>query len=139
MKRLVTASLILLAFIASCTGEAKKVSQDSKTATEAFAVAEAVKDAYIKGDMKIIENNTTRDGYRTIISGLKKFDTAELSFNPTRVEINRDTTLLHETWKGKWTRGGDVFEERGTAVFVLKERPLKMDNILRSNPFRFPE
>lgn len=139
MKYLAIASVTMLLFIASCGGEAKKVSQDSKTAVEAFAAAEAIKEGYIKGEMKPIENNTTREGYRTIMSVLKKFESAELSFNHLRVEITADRTLLHTAWKGKWKRGSDVFEERGTAVFVLTNRPLKVDNILRSNPFRYPE
>ena len=140
MRRLVAVVFIIMfAFMAACAGETKKVSEDSKTAGDAFAAAEAVKDAYIRGDMKALAEHTTREGYRTIISVLKKFDGAELSFNPTWVEIDRDRVLLHEAWKGKWTLGGDTFEERGTAVFVLKDRPLKVDNVLRANPFRYPQ
>lgn len=139
MKRLVTAFLIMLVLTAACSKGVKKVSDDSKMAVEAFAAADAIRDAYVKGDNRKIELYTTRDGYRTIISVMKKFDSAELSFNPTWVEIDSGRTLLHVGWKGKWKKGDDVFDERGAAVFVLRDRPLRVDNILRSNPFRYPE
>lgn len=139
MKRLLVYAIILFVFVASCgKGEVKKVSEDSKTATEAFSLAEKIREAYAKKDMATIEKNSTREGFRTIISVLKTFDSVDLTFSPVWVEIEDNVVHLNISWKGIWQKEGKTTEERGMAVFVLKGRPLKVDNILRSNPFRYP-
>lgn len=139
MKRLLIAAIIMAVFIAACgKKEVKKVSEDSKTAIEAFALAETVRAAYVNRDLSAIEKNSTREGARAIIGGMKAFDSVDLTFNPAWVEIDGDTVHLNVSWKGIWKRGGKTTEERGMAVFVLKGSPLKTDNILRANPFRYP-
>jgi stage V sporulation protein SpoVS len=140
MKKILIVMLMMLAFIASCgKGGVKKVSEDSKTATEAFAVAEEIRNAYIKRDIQGIGKNTTRDGFRIISSAMKSFDSVDLTFNPVWVEIDGDIVNLNISWEGTWQKAGKTFEERGMAIFVLRGRPLKVDNILRSNPLRYPE
>ncbi len=139
MKKFLILAFIVFAFVASCgKKEVKKVSEDSKIATEAFALAETIKDAYIKRDLKVIEQNTTREGFRTISSAMKVFDSSDLAFTPVWVEIEDNVVHLNVSWKGTWKKAGKTTEERGMAVFVLKGRPLKVDNILRANPFKYP-
>ncbi|BCB97350.1 lipoprotein [Dissulfurispira thermophila] len=139
MKKLLVYAVMVFVFVASCgKGEVKKVSEDSKIATEAFALAEKIRDAYVKRDISGIESNTTRDGFRTISSTLKTFDSVVLTFTPAWVEIEGNVVHLNISWKGTWQKSGKITEERGMAVFVLKGRPLKVDNILRANPFRYP-
>lgn len=129
----------ILIFVASCgKKEVKKASEDSKIATEAFALVEAIRDAYIKKDLKALEKNTTKEGFRTISSSIKTFDSVELTFTPVWVEIEDNVVHLNESWKGRWKKSGRITEERGMAVFVLKGNPLKVDNILRANPFKYP-
>ncbi len=140
MKKILIVMLMMMVFVASCgKGEIKKVSEDSIIATEAFAVAEKIRDAYIKRDLQSIEKNTTKDGFRIISSAIKNFDSVDLTFNPVWVEIAGDIVNLNISWKGIWQKAGKTFEERGMAVFVLKGRPLKVENILRSNPLKHPE
>lgn len=140
MKKILIVMLMMMVFVASCgKGEIKKVSEDSIIATEAFAVAEKIRDAYIKRDLQSIEKNTTKDGFRIISSAIKNFDSVDLTFNPVWVEIDGDIVNLNISWKGIWQKAGKTFEERGMAVFVLKGRPLKVENILRSNPLKHPE
>lgn len=140
MKKILIVMLMMLAFVASCgKGEIKKVSEDSIIATDAFAVAEEIRGAYIKRDIQSIEKNTTKDGFRIISSAMKSFDSVDLTFSPVWVEIDGDIVNLNISWKGTWQKAGKTFEERGMAVFVLRGRPLKVDNILRSNPLRYPE
>lgn len=139
MKRLLIAAIIMAVFIAACgKKEVKKVSEDSRIATEAFTLAETIRAAYANRDLSAIEKNSTRDGARAIIGGIKAFDSVDLTFNPAWVEIDGDTVHLNVSWKGIWKRGGKTVEERGMAVFVLKGSPLKADNVLRANPFRYP-
>lgn len=139
MKRLLIAAIIMAVFIAACgKKEVKKVSEDSKTAIEAFALAETVRAAYVNRDLSAIEKNSTREGARAIIGGMKAFDSVDLTFNPAWVEIDGDTVHLNVSWKGIWKRGGKTTEERGMAIFILKGSPLKTDNVLRANPFRYP-
>jgi hypothetical protein len=132
--------LIMAVFVVSCGKTAvKKVSEDSKIATETFAIVEAIKESYINKDVLGIEKNTTKDGFRAISSVLKTFDSAELTFNPVLVEIEEGTVSLNISWKGTWKKGGNTTAERGMAVFVLKGMPLKVDAVLRANPFKYPE
>ncbi|MBI3592049.1 MAG: hypothetical protein HY099_00935 [Nitrospirae bacterium] len=140
MKRLLILMLIMFVFIASCgKKEVKKVSEDSKIATESFGVIEAIKEAYVKKDVLAIEKNATKEGFRAISGVVKSFDSAELTFSPVLVEIEDGAVHLNVSWKGIWKREGKTTEERGMAIFALKGRPLKVDNILRANPFRYPE
>lgn len=138
MRSLLLLAVVLSLFTAAC-GKATKPTQDSKTATEAFGVVEAIKEAYLKKEYSSIEKSCTREGFRTIKSSIKLFDSAELSFAPTLVEIDGDKVMVHSSWKGRWIRGTKKTEERGVAVFVMRGRPLKVDNILRTSPFKYPE
>ena len=141
--RLLASLLVVLVctLTLSCGGkkEVKKQSEDSRIATEAVDVAEKLRDAYLRKDLKSIERNTTREGYRTIVSSVKPFDHAELEFNPVWVEIEGNEVRLNVSWKGKWQKTGKTLDERGMAVFVMRGKPLKLENIIRGNPFVYPE
>jgi len=140
MKRFLALGLILLVFVAACgKKEVKRVSSDSALTTEAFTVAEKIREAYLKNDLAALEKFSTREGYRSVINAKKSFDSAELAFTPMLVEIYGDTVHLYISWNGNWKKGGNVTEDRGLAVFVLKEKPLKLDEILRANPFSKPD
>jgi hypothetical protein len=140
MKRFLALGLILLVFITACgKKEVKKVSSDSALTNEAFTVADTVRAAYIKNDLTTLEKFSTREGYRSILSAKKSFDSAELTFTPMLVEIYGDTVHLYISWNGTWKKGGNVIEDRGLADFVLKEKPLKLDEVLRANPFSKPD
>jgi hypothetical protein len=149
MKNLKIRNSIILLFaflifiyllLASCgKQEVKKASEESKTAQEAFRLAEVIKDAYIKNDRSTLEKNSTKDGYREIIEARKSFDSAELSFTPRWVEIDGSTVNLNLSWNGTWAVKGKRIEDRGLAVFVFEGKPLKLAKVLRANPFRQPE
>jgi hypothetical protein len=141
MKKFWVFGLILLLFFAISCGkkEVKRQSMDSKQTIEAFAVAENLRQAYIKNDRDMIEKNTTKLGYVSIAGVRKGFDSAELVFVPALVEVYGDSLHVYVQWNGVWKRGGEVIEDRGLAVFVMKDKPLKLDQILRSNPFNKPE
>jgi len=130
----------LIIFFASCgKGEVKKVSVESKIAQEAFRLAEVIRDSYIKNDRITLQKNSTKDGYRELIGAIKSFDSAELVFTPRWVEIEDSTVYLHISWNGTWIVKGKRNEERGVAIFVLEESPLKLAQVIRENPFRQPE
>jgi len=142
MKRLFCVALLLImAVFAVSSGkkEVKKVTEDSKTATETFAIVDGIKEAYLKRDVFGIEQNTTRDGFRAINSVIKSFDSAELIFTPVLVEIDGGTVNVNVSWKGTWKKAGKTTEERGMAVFTVRGVPLKVDAVLKSNPFKYPE
>jgi hypothetical protein len=132
--------LISVLFLVSCGGkEVKKISAESILVQEAFAFAETFKDAYLKNDRVTLERNSTQEGYKELIGGIKKFSSAELTLTPTWVEIQDSTVKLTVSWKGTWTVTGKTTEERGIATFVLEGKPLKLVQIQRANPFRQPE
>ena len=132
--------LITILLLASCgKGEVKQVSQESKIAQEAFGIAETIRDAYIKNDRETLERISTKDGYKELLEVIKNFDSAELIFTPTWVEIEDSKVSLSVSWKGTWTVRGKMTEERGMAIFLLEGRPLKLAKVLRENPFRQPE
>ncbi|OGW37219.1 MAG: hypothetical protein A2Y97_11650 [Nitrospirae bacterium RBG_13_39_12] len=134
------AIFLLITLLVSCgSKEVKPVSEDSKITQEAFTLAEIVIDAYINDNRATLESNFTKDGYRELITDIKIFDSAELTFTPTWVEIEDSVVSITVSWKGTWTVSGEKKEERGVAVFVFEERPLKLSHVLKENPFRQPE
>ena len=131
---------ILIIFLISCgKKEVKKVSEESQVAQEAFHLAETIKNAYIENDRKALERNSTRNCYRELIGAIKNFESAELEFVPTWVEIDGSVVKLTVSWKGTWIVSDFKKDDRGTAVFVLEGQPLKLAQVLRANPFRQPE
>jgi hypothetical protein len=137
----VLAAIMTAFLLTSCSGdkEVKKVSEESKIAQEAFNLADTIKNAYIRNDRETLEKVSTKDGYRDIIGVRKNFDSAELTFTPTWVDIQDSVVNLTVSWKGTWTVKDKVTEERGIAVFVFEEKPLLLARIQRANPFRQPE
>jgi hypothetical protein len=131
--------LILIFLLISCGKEVKKVSQESAIAQEAFRLAETLRYAYVKNDRAVLEKNSTKEGYRELIGGIKSFDSVELTFIPRWVEIEDGAVYLNVSWKGTWTVTGKRTEDRGMAIFVLEGRPLKLARVLRANPFKQPE
>jgi hypothetical protein len=119
--------------------EVKPVSPESKIVQEAFGLVETIRNAYIKNDRETLERNSTNNGYRELIGAIKSFDSAELTFTPTRVEIENSAVSLNISWKGTWVVKDKKTEDRGMAVFVLEGMPLKLARVQRANPFRQPE
>jgi len=131
---------MLLVFFISCgKKEVKEVSEESLMAQEAFQLAETIKLAYLDNDRKALEKNATQDGYRELVGEIKSFDSAELEFVPTWVEMDDTVVKLTVSWKGIWIVSDFTKEDRGIAVFVMEGQPLKLANVLRANPFRQPE
>ena len=74
--------LVSLLFPVGCgKKEVKPVTQESKTAQEAFELAATIKKAYEEKDKSALEEHTTAEGYRELISAIKGFDSAELTFH----------------------------------------------------------
>jgi len=132
---------VLLVCIVACGGkkEVKTVSRESTMAQEAFAVAEAVRDAYARKDFTAIADRCTKEGYRDIIDSLRHFDSVDLTFTPRWVEIDKAKVYLNIAWKGAWVVGKDTIRERGMVVVQMEGTPLKLSKIVRGNPFKYPE
>lgn len=132
--------LIALAALGACgKKEVKPQSEDSKLAMEAFSAAEGMREAYVKKDFERLRQYTTEDGYRFIERRLDDFEKAELDFTNRWVEIEGDRLTLNVSWRGSWTVQGEEHDGRGMAVFQFRGRPLKLERILRANPFSIPE
>jgi hypothetical protein len=138
-----TALVVLLIFLTvplSCgKKEVKPVSQESKTATEAFGLAEKIRDAFVKNDREALLGDATESGFKDIFAGKKSYESVELEFTPRWVDIEQAQVSVNIAWKSKWTVLGKEVEDRGMAVFVMEGRPLKLARILRANPFVVPE
>ena len=138
-----TIILLLLAsvLLVSCGGkkEIKQVSQESKTATEAFAVADAVREAFIKKDQEAIKKHVSEAGFRDVMAGSRAYDDVALTFTPRWIEIEGGKLLLNISWKSSWRVSGRQMDERGMTVFALEGNPLKLTKILRANPFIPPQ
>ncbi|HYQ48282.1 MAG TPA: hypothetical protein VEP69_04385 [Thermodesulfovibrionales bacterium] len=129
--------LLVCCLAVACGGkkEVKQVSQESKTATEAFALAETIKTAFIKNDMATLQKNSTDTGLKDITANRKAYDSVAISFTPRWVEIEGSQLMVNIAWKSSWTVSGRQSEERGMAVFAMEGTPLRVSKILRSNPF----
>lgn len=140
MKKFLAVIAVLLLFVAACSKkDVKPVSADSKLATEAFALAEKVRTAYVSRNMSALQSLMTADGFQTVSSSMRNFDSVELEFKPMLVDMRDGVVSLYVSWTGTWSYRGQKYEERGLASFVLKGTPLKLDNVLRASPFRYPQ
>lgn len=140
MKRILFVLIIASLFVVSCgKKEVKKVTEDSRVATEAFALLETVRTAYTARDMATLEKSSTSEGYKVVSSGMKYFDSATLTFSPVLVEVEAGAVQVNVSWKGSWKKMGKTTDHRGMAVFMLKGSPLKLDGIVRTNPFVYPQ
>lgn len=128
-----------IVFVACSKKEVKPVSPESKLALEAFQIAEDLRKAYQENDRDALRDLCTSDGYRELIEGMKKFDSVDLAFTPTWVEIANSVVSLSVSWKGVWSVGGRNREERGLGIFVLEGSPLRLARVKRDNPFVQPE
>lgn len=140
MKKVLILLLIAVLPLLSCgKKEVKKVTEESKITQEAIALAEEIKEAYLKKDLAAIEKNTTKEGYRELLGSIKRFEKAELTFSSKWVGIEKNIVSMKIAWSGKWVVSGETIEERGTALFIFEGSPLKLSRVLRANPFKQPE
>ena len=119
--------------------EVKQTTQESKSATEAFGIAETIKNAFVKKDSTTLQRNTTEAGMKDVMSGKQAYDSVDITLTPRWVEIEGEQMLVNISWKSSWTLSGRKSEERGMAVFVMEGNPLKLTRILRANPFKLQE
>ncbi len=119
--------------------EVKPPSQESKTAQEAFALSESIREAFTKNDSDTLQKDSTESGFKDIAGGKRAHSSVELEFTPRWVDIEQTQVMVNIAWKSKWTIAGKQVEDRGMAVFVMEGKPLKLAKILRANPFVVPE
>ncbi len=132
--------LLLAAVLPGCgKKKVKPPSPEAEIAREAMRLAEALREAYLGKERAALEALCTRKGYLALIGGMKEFDSAELEFRPKWVEIKDGRVMLHLQWKGRWVQGGNVTRKKGLVILAMTGRPLRLDGILRANPFREPE
>lgn len=136
MKKIALVFLVCCLAVA-CGGkkEVKQASPESRTATEAFALAETIKTAFIKKDTAALQRNSTDTGLKDITANKKPYDSVDIFFTPRWVEIEGSQLMVNIAWKSSWTVSGRRSEERGMAVFVMEGTPLRVSKILRANPF----
>ena len=139
MKKIALFLLISISLFSCGTKEVKPVSEESKATKEAFALAETIKNAFVKKDMNTLQNNSTVEGLRDITAYGKGFDSIEFTFTPRWVEMEDKQVILNISWKSSWVVAGKRTDGRGMAVFVMEGSPLKVVKIIRANPFVFPE
>jgi hypothetical protein len=137
MLMLMVAALVAVA--ACAKKEVKVQSEDSKLAEEAFNLAENMRQAYVGKDFGKFELYTTEQGLRDVQRQLRDFESVELKFEPKWVEIDAGNLVLNVAWEGTWVVRGRERKDRGMAVFELTGRPLRLNRVLRSNPFKNPE
>ncbi len=118
--------------------EVKQVSQESKMSLEAFTLAETVKNAFIRNDRGVLQNNSTEEGFKDITANTQVYDSVDITMTPRWVEIEAEHLLVNIAWKSTWIVSGRRTEERGMAVFKMQGKPLKIAKILRGNPFLYP-
>jgi hypothetical protein len=137
MKKLFLVLLPLL--LLSCEKEIKKPSEDTLLARQAFALAEGMRDAYVRKNFRAFRKYCTELGYEAVLKGIKKFSRVEIEFTPRWVDIEEDGTVyMNISWKGSWTMLNRVEDLSGMAVFKLAGKPPRVEDIVRGNPFEQP-
>ena len=139
----ITAIVVMLvasfAFVSCGKKEVKPPTPESKTALEAFALADEIREAFMNKDLGTIRRGSTESGFQAVTANTKGYESVDITFTPRWVEIEQDKVTVNISWKTSWTAGGKETEDRGMAVLVMEGRPLKLSGILRTNPFVFPE
>ncbi|GAB4487212.1 MAG: hypothetical protein OHK006_16050 [Thermodesulfovibrionales bacterium] len=138
MKKLLMLGLIGLLLASCAKKEVKPASAESVAAKEAFALAEAVKTAFVEKDLPALRRLTTDSGLKDVIGRSGTYDSVEMAFTPRWIEIEGNGIHANIAWKCSWKIAGRKVDERGMGVFVMEGRPLKLVRILRSNPFQTP-
>jgi len=139
MKKIMLLLLACMLLVSCSKKEVKQTTQESKSAIEAFGVAETIKNAFVKKDLTTLQRNTTEAGMKDVMSGKQAYDSVDITLTPRWVEIEGEQMLVNISWKSTWTLSGRKSEERGMAVFVMEGNPLKLTRILRANPFKLQE
>lgn len=139
MRKLLFIALAVVLLGACGKKEVKVQTEDSKLAVEAFALAEDLREAYVKKNFRAWEGYATDSGLRDLKKDLGDFQKVELAFSPKWLEIEGETLVLNVAWEGIWTIKGKERQGHGMAVFELTGRPLKLNKILRSSPFKNPD
>jgi hypothetical protein len=139
MRKLLFVAVAVLLLGACAKKEVKVQTEDSKLAVEAFALAENMRQAYVNKNSEAFESYATDRGLRDVNRDLEDFEKVELSFTPKWVEIELERLVLNVAWEGTWTIRGRAREGQGMAVFELTGRPLRLNRILRSSPFKNPD
>lgn len=139
MRKLLFIAMAVLLLGACGKKEVKVQTEDSKLAVEAFALVENLREAYVKKNFRAWEGYATERGLRDLSRDLGDFEKVELSFSNKWLEIEDERLVLNVAWEGTWTIKGKERQERGMAVFELTGRPLRLNKILRSSPFRNPD
>ncbi len=139
MRKVLFMAMAVLLLGACGKKEVKVQTEDSKLAVEAFALAENLREAYVKKKFSAWEGYSTDRGLRDLNRDLGEFDKVELSFSNRWLEIEDERLVLNVAWEGTWTIRGRERQERGMAVFELTGRPLRLNKILRSSPFTNPD
>lgn len=139
MKKILLLLLVGVMLISCGKKEVKQVSQGSKMAMEAFALAETVKNAFIVKDDITLRKSSSEEGYKDITANTRVYDSVEFTFTPRWVEIENNQLNVNISWKSTWVVSGKSTGQRGMAVFVMDGVPLKISKILRGNPFVLSE
>jgi len=130
----------LFLILSACGKKAEvRPSPEAVRAKEAFQLAEKLRTAYLIRDRSRFEALTTRKGYLKIIGSIREFDSATLEFTPRWVDMEGTRVILYINWKGTWKKAGKSYSDEGLSTFVLEGSPLRLDDILRANPFSRPE
>jgi hypothetical protein len=134
------ALLLVLFVLESCGGkkETKKVSPEVMTAREALNVANQLKDAYTGKDKAALKQLCTKKGYLALIGSMNSVDHADITFTLRWTDIEKGKVILYINWEGTWFWGNNKVNEKGLVAFVFTGKPLRLDEILRSNPFDQP-
>ncbi|NOY64482.1 MAG: hypothetical protein GXO97_03680 [Nitrospirae bacterium] len=141
MKKLAIVSLMTLALLIPACGGKKEVKRPSPEAIlikKAFNVAEKIKNAYLRKDRYALKQYCTKEGYLTLISSMKDFDSAAISFQLRWADIKKDKIILYIYWRGTWRLRGKMYEDSGLGAFAFRGDPPRLSDILRANPFSNP-
>jgi len=137
----ITIMSLMFFTLASCGSQEKKPTQDILLTERAFAHIERLRQAYVAGDMAGLEALCSDKAFKSMRKGMKKSRSVRLEFGYEWVRIRTDGIMeIQLGWKGSWSLAGKDKEAagKGTAVFSLGGRPMKLAGITGASPFAGP-
>ncbi len=131
--------VVLLAVLSlGCSKDAVKPSEDSLITTNALAVIEAIKEAYVNKSEANIHTHMGSSLASSVIKNLY-FEQAVLRLTPRLVKLTDTSVNVNLNWQGTWQFANDKeVKISGVGNLIFHRETMELTSVDGDNPFMTP-
>jgi len=139
-----TLAMTLLALcvlvVSACSDPSKRQPVDSIIGQEITDILYTLQENYSAKHFSAMSQKCSPEVFDQITKGLKNFESVELEFTPSWIEISADASRVDALvkWDGTWVVDGKEVKKQGSGLFVFEGKPYKVVSLERANPFSQP-